>query len=229
VYRRTKIVTLSESSRGEIVELLRLPRENITVSPPGIDPRYSPGDARAPHPFVVAVGRLVPVKRFHLLIDVLARLKADHPALEVHIVGEGYERPALEERIAAAGAQDWLRLRGRVSDEELIGLYRRAWALTSTSAREGWGMTVTEAAACGTPAVVTDIAGHADAVAAGDSGLLAATMDDLAAGLDLVLRDEVERARLSRGALAQAERFTWEATARATFGVLAAEARRTRR
>jgi glycosyltransferase involved in cell wall biosynthesis len=229
LYRRTKIVTLSESSRGEIVELLKLPPRNISVSPPGIDPRYSPGGARAENPFVVAVGRLVPVKRFHLLIDVLTRLKADHPGLEVHIVGEGYERPALEERIAAAGAQDWLRLRGRVSDDELIDLYRRAWVLASTSAREGWGMTVTEAAACGTPSVVTDIAGHADAVAAGESGLLAGTMDDLLAGLDLVLRDPVERARLSSGALTQAGRFTWEATARATFRVLSAEARRARR
>ena len=54
----------------------------------------------------------------------------------------------------------------------MVDLYRRAWVLASTSAREGWGMTITEAAACGTPAVVSDVAGHADAVVDGETGML---------------------------------------------------------
>ena len=53
---------------------------------------------------------------------------------------------------------------GKLTDEELVDIYRRAWILVSASLREGWGMTVTEAGACGTPAVATRIAGHADAV-----------------------------------------------------------------
>ena len=58
--------------------------------------------------------------------------------------------------------------------------YRRAWVVASSSQREGWGMTLTEAAACGTPAVATAIAGHADAVLDGESGLLVDDLDDLA-------------------------------------------------
>jgi len=228
-YRRSRIVTLSESSRREIVELLGLPEDNVTVVPPGVDPLFCPGGGRSPHPLVAAVGRLVPVKRFDLLIDALARLRARHPGLEAVIVGEGYERDALEARRRAAGADGWLHLPGYVEPDALVALYRRAWVLASSSAREGWGMTITEAGACGTPAVATRIAGHLDAVAEGDSGLLAPDLDGLVAGLDRVLSDAVLRARLGRGAQQRAARHTWEATARGTLRVLAEEAGRRRR
>jgi glycosyltransferase involved in cell wall biosynthesis len=229
VYRGSRIVTLSSSSKEEIVEMLGLPERNISVVSPGVDPRFSPGGTRSPHPLVVAAGRLVPVKRFEMLIDTLVELRGRHPGLEAVIVGEGYERPALEARIRAADATSWLTLPGHLSDSDLLALYRRAWVLASTSLREGWGMTVTEAAACGTPAVVTRIAGHLDAVDNGASGFLA-DGPELADQLDLVLRDEALRQRLGKGAIELASRFTWEATARGTLEVLAsaAEARRRR-
>ena len=90
-------------------------------------------------------------------------------------------------------------------------------------------MTVTEAAACGTPAVVTDIAGHRDAVDAGRSGFLASDHRALVTRLDEVLGDDALRARLGDGALDHASRFTWDATALGTFAALADEARRRRR
>ena len=226
LYRRSRIVTLSQSSKDEIVELLRLPPDNITVSPPGIDLRYSPGGSRSPEPLVLAVGRLVPVKRFDRLIESAAPLKARHPGLKLLIIGEGYEREALEALIHRHHAQEWISLPGRVDDDELLDLYRRAWIVASTSAREGWGMTLTEAAACGTPAVASRIAGHLDAVDDGSSGLLVDTAVGMTRALDVVLSDEALRARLSEGALVNAARFTWDATATLTFQILAAEAAR---
>jgi glycosyltransferase involved in cell wall biosynthesis len=85
-------------------------------------------------------------------------------------------------------------------------------------------MTLTEAAACGTPAVATAIAGHADAVLDGESGLLVKNLDDLAGALGRVLGDQVLRSRLSKGALARARWFTWDATARRALEALAEEA-----
>jgi glycosyltransferase involved in cell wall biosynthesis len=223
-YRRSRIVTLSESSRNEIVDMLRLPAANITVAPPGVDERYGPGGHRSATPLVVAVGRLVPVKRFDALLRALAAAKTDHPGLEAVIIGEGYERPALEALRDELGATDWVRLPGRVSDDELVDWYRRAWVVASSSQREGWGMTLTEAAACGTPAVATNIAGHADAVVDGESGLLVDDIEELAPAVSRVLGDEVLRSRLSKGALARARWFTWDATARRTLEALAGEA-----
>ena len=229
LYRRTPIVTLSESSRHELIEYLGLRPANITVVPPGIDERFGPGEQRSPTPLVVSVGRLMPSKRFDELIRVAAEVHESVPDLHLVIVGDGYERPQLEELISALGARDWIRLAGKVSDEELLSLYRRAWCVASASIAEGWGMTLTEAAACGTPSIATDIAGHRDSVAAGRSGLLARDQASLVADLRAVLVDPVLRARLSAGALDHAATLTWDATAVGAFAPLALDALRRRR
>ena len=226
VYQRSRIITLSSSSKAEIMELLGLRAENISIVPPGVEPQFSPGSGRSGTPLVVAVGRLVPVKRFDLLIEGLVRLKPRHPELRAVIAGEGYERPSLEQAIRRAGAEEWISLPGYVRQGELIDLYRKAWVVASSSLREGWGMTVTEAGACGTPAVVSRIAGHADAVVEGESGLLFDDTDAMVDALDSVIGDDVFRKRLGMGAVEHAARFSWEATARAVLGVLALEARR---
>jgi glycosyltransferase involved in cell wall biosynthesis len=223
-YRNSRIVTLSHSSKSEIVARLHLSPERITVTPPGVEPRFSPGGERSQTPLVVAVGRLVPVKRFPLLIDALVRLKAGHPDLRAVLAGEGYERPALESLIRAHGAEDWIELPGFVDDRALVDLYRSAWVVASSSLREGWGMTVTEAGACGTPSVATRIGGHEDAVDDGKSGILVDGTDGMVSALDAVLRDEVLRRRLGTGALGHAGKLTWDATARGTLAALGSEA-----
>jgi glycosyltransferase involved in cell wall biosynthesis len=196
------------------------------VAPPGVEERFSPGGRRSPVPLVVAVGRLVPVKRFDLLIEALVRVRARCPELRAVVVGEGYERPALEALRAHHGAEEWIDLPGRVDDDELVEWYRRAWVVASTSQREGWGMTLTEAAACATPAVATDIAGHRDAVLDGRTGILADGVRGVAGALETVLADEALRSRLGQGALERSRWFTWQATARTTLEALASECAR---
>jgi glycosyltransferase involved in cell wall biosynthesis len=225
LYRRQRVVTLSESSREELVAQLRLRRDDISVVPPGIDPRFSPGGVRSTTPLVVAVGRLMPVKRFDALIGAMANVRRHVPGTELVVVGEGAERERLEDLVQQLDAAEWVRLPGHVSDAELIDLYRHAWLVTSASAAEGWGMTITEAAACGTPAVVTDIGGHRDAVVPGVTGVLA-PQDRLAVEVEAVLLDAPRREQLGAAALARAVAFTWEATAAGTLAVLADEARR---
>ena len=226
-YRSSRIVTLSDSSRDEIVDLLGIGAGQVTVAPPGVDGRFTPGGPREATPLVVAVGRLVPVKRFDVLLRSLAEAKKDHPDMRAVIIGEGYERPALEALREELGATDWVSLPGRVDDDELVAWYRRSWVVASSSQREGWGMTLTEAAACGTPAVATAIPGHVDAVLDGESGLLVEDTDDLAGAIGRILGDDVLRSRLARGALSRARWFTWDATARRALEALAEEATRT--
>ena len=147
----------------------RRPRLPATTSSTSCRPASTRGSRPAarsrPTPLVVAAGRLVPVKRFDLLIEALVALEAratrtSRPSSSARAT----ERDQLETQIHEAGAERWIHLPGHLTDDELVDLYRRAWLLASASAREGWGMTLTEAAACGTPAVVTRIAGHGDAV-----------------------------------------------------------------
>ena len=229
LYRRSAVATLSESSKVELIDDLGFDPDRVTVVHPGIDPRFTPGGRKADHPLVMAVGRLVPVKRYEMLVRAAHHARATIGDLRLEIVGEGYERPAVEALIAELGAGDWVTLRGWISEEDKIDLYRRAWVVASASAREGWGMTLTEAAACGTPAVATRIAGHADAVQDGSSGVLA-DGDPAALGVALasVLGDSDERARLTRGALDWAAELTWNNTATELMRVVSAEVNRQR-
>lgn len=223
LYRAARVVTLSESSRQEIVELLGLDPARVAVVPPGVDERFGPAGSRSVQPLVVAVGRLVPVKRFDLLITALAEARRRVPGLRAVIVGDGYERPRLEALRRSLAAEGWLSLPGHVGEAELVEWYRRAWVVASASLREGWGMTLTEAAACGTPAVATDIAGHRDAVVHGETGVLAGP-EQLAPALEAVLGDPRLRARLGAAARVRAAAYRWELAAHATLEVLAEEA-----
>ncbi len=211
-YRRTPIVTLSESSRSHILDRLRLPADNVHVVPPGIDPGFSPG-TEAPDPTVVAVGRLMPSKDFPALLDAMAAVRHKVPNARLRIIGEGYERPNLERRIAELDAVEWCTIEGRVAPEVLLEAYRSAWIVASTSRAEGWGMTLTEAAACSTPAVATRIPGHTDAVVDNETGLLVDRDDELAPAMVRLLIDHDLRRRLAAAALDRSARFSWDRTA----------------
>jgi glycosyltransferase involved in cell wall biosynthesis len=230
LYRRTHIVTLSESSKREMVDDLGFRDDKVTVVHPGIDPRFSPSDdvERSPDPLVVACGRLAPVKRYESLVRAAAKAREQVPGLRLHIVGEGFERPNIEAAIDEVGGGDWISLRGRLTDSEQLELYRQAWIVASASAREGWGMTLTEAAACGTPAVATRIAGHADAIVDGVSGVLADDEAGLAEAMVDVLGDPRRLDQLRQGALARAAALTWGQTATQVMRVLADEVSRRR-
>jgi glycosyltransferase involved in cell wall biosynthesis len=145
------------------------------------------------------------------------------------VIGDGYERENLEELVRSLDAENWIRLPGRVTDDELLDLYRRAWAVTSASIAEGWGMTLTEAAACGTPSVATRIAGHQDSVVHGQTGLLADSTSEFTEELTALLTDQELRERLSEGARKHAATFTWDATALGVFSALARDALRRQR
>jgi glycosyltransferase involved in cell wall biosynthesis len=232
LYRRSTIATLSESSKHELVHELGFSPDRVTVVHPGVDPRFSPGGLRSPVPLVVAVGRLAPVKRYEELVRAAHIARRQVPGLRLHIVGDGFERPAIESLIDELDAAGWVTLRGRITDAELVDLYRRAWIVASASAREGWGMTLTEAGACGTPAVATRIAGHEDAVVDGVTGVLAGREpEDLGAAIARVLGDDDLRQHLVRGALERSARLTWSNTATELMRVVADEVsrRRTRR
>jgi glycosyltransferase involved in cell wall biosynthesis len=232
-YRRSRILTLSTSSRDELVHALGFRPERVQIIPPGIDDRFRPATLPlptppSPTPLIVAVGRLVPVKRFDMLIRSVTAVHDRHPDLRLVIAGEGYERHQLEDEIARLGATDWISLAGRVDDGELVSLFQRAWIVASASAVEGWGMTLTEAAACGTPAVATRTTGHLDAVVDGVTGLLVDDEDSFADALDTVLSDPARRAAMADAALEFSRRFTWDTTAEAVLTALADEARSTR-
>lgn len=223
-YRRSTVATLSASSKSELVSLLGLHEDRVTVVPPGVHPRYriDPSVAKSRTPLIVAVGRLVPVKRHDLLIRAAAEARRAVPDLTLRIIGEGYERERLELLIDELDAREWVELVGWMEDDALVRSYQSAWVVASASSHEGWGMTITEAAACGTTAVVSDVSGHHDAVLHERSGLLSAD-DDIGPALARVLSDTELRDRLAAGAVQRAAELTWDATAARLLELIASQ------
>lgn len=227
LYRRTSIVVGSDSTREELVHL-GIPRDHIRVEPYGLDPRFGPGGRRAATPRVAAVGRIMPQKGFDTALRAFAEARRRVPDAELVVVGDGPARPALEALAVELGIDGCTTFRGRVPDDELVDEYRAAWIVLNASQREGWGLTLTEAAACGTPAVASRVPGHVDAVVDGETGLLADDVAGLAEATVRLLTDAEARARLGENARDRAAGFAWERVAATTLDALADEVRRRR-
>jgi glycosyltransferase involved in cell wall biosynthesis len=218
-YRSTPVVTLSTSSRAGLIDGLGHRPDGVHVVEPGIHPRFSPAGRRDAEPLVVSVGRLTASKRVDVLIRAFAEARDRVVGLRLEVIGDGPEEASLRTLADDLGVADAVAFRGRISDDDLVGAYRRARLVASASISEGWGMTLTEAAACGTPAVATAIDGHRDAVTDGRSGLLADD-DDALSGL-IVEAVGSRWDQLSAGALTGATRFDWDRTATEAFRILA--------
>jgi glycosyltransferase involved in cell wall biosynthesis len=169
----------------------------------------------------VVVGRLAPVKRQCVALDALADARRTVPELTVDVVGDGPDRALVEAWVADHGAADWVHLRGRVSDEELVAAYRRAWVVVSASYAEGWGMSLTEGGACATPCVATDIAGHRGSCVPGETGVLVADLADLGTEIAALLTDDARRHRMGQAAIEHAQGLSWTAVAARQLDLLA--------
>jgi glycosyltransferase involved in cell wall biosynthesis len=216
-YRRTRTVTPSEATRAELVRLGFRP-ELVTAVDNGTDPFFSPGGERSPQPTIVAVARLAPVKRFGLLLEAVRQARQTVPDARVRIVGDGPLKPQLQAWIDEHRAGEWATLLGHVTRGQLRDEYRRAWVVASASLAEGWGLSLTEGAACATPAVATDISGHRCSVVDGVTGVLAPEQE-LGAALAKVLTDDGLRSDLGAAALARARTLTWDNSARRVLAV----------
>ncbi|MFP6665181.1 MAG: glycosyltransferase family 4 protein [Deltaproteobacteria bacterium] len=226
-YRRWPFVAVSPSTRDDLIKR-RLRREQIRVIPNGLDhQRFVPDAATPPEEdLVVFVGRLEYYKGVDVLLDAWPRLAASRPSARLVLVGAGTAEEALRAQAAAGGGRESIRFVGFVSEEEKIDWMRRATVVVQPSHKEGWGLTVVEANACGTPVVATDVPGLRDSVRDGGNGLLVPRGDAaaLAAALGRVLGDPDLRGHLAEGARSWAARFHWEAVADAFAQVLHAAA-----
>jgi len=169
-------------------------------------------------PTVLALGRVEPYKRTERLVDAIAEL----PGVRLVVAGVGTGLDAVRARVAERAVADRVALSGFVDEDEKVRLLQTSHVLATASEKEGWGLTVLEAAACGTPAVATDAPGLRDSVRDGETGLLVPPDDPaaLARALGRVLGDAALRERLGRAAVGWAARFEWGAVTREISQVL---------
>ena len=220
-YRSTPIVTLSESSRSELSSVLGFRQKSIHVVEPGISHSFHPSLNKSEFPLVVIAGRLSPYKQIDRVINVINKVRSTVPNVKLEIIGEGPDYGRIRNVIESLPDGSWVSLRGRVSENELVDTYQRAWVTASASLSEGWGMTLTEAARCGTASVASNIPGHVDAVSNGVSGYLFDNDDEFEKHLVSLLSSRDNAISLGESAAEWSSRFTWEKAATESFRVLA--------
>jgi glycosyltransferase involved in cell wall biosynthesis len=206
----TRVVTVSEHSRRQIVELLGIAPERVVAIHSGVDhARFTPAGPLAapfPGPFVLYPANLWPHKNHERLISALAQVGG----LALVLTGAPSSRLASLQALARRHGVD-LRHLGYVHD--LPALYRAATTLVFPSLAEGWGAPVVEAMACGCPVAASDAGAVAEA--AGGAALLFPS-DDVVAMADAirrVTRDEGLREQLRGQGIERAARLTWAAAA----------------
>jgi glycosyltransferase involved in cell wall biosynthesis len=215
--RAARVLTLSELTKRDLVELYGVDEDRIVVTPPGVDPLFSPdGPAPDGDPYLLFVSAIQPRKDPVAAIEALALL-GDQAAPRLVLVGQDKGGRAEAERAAErTGLTKRVEFRGHVPLDELAALYRGASCFVFPSRYEGFGLPVLEAMASGTPVVTTRAGALPEA--AGDAAILVAERNpvELAGGIERALAD---RDRLVSAGLERAKRFTWAETARRTLAV----------
>ena len=227
VYARgSRFVVLSRAF-GTILERgYGVPAEAIRIVPGGVDlGRFSALGSRdearralgwpTGRPMVVTVRRLVRAKGLENLIDAVDALRRRVPDVLVTVVGSGPLAEPLRARVASLGLERWVRFAGFVPEDRLAAVYRAAdLFVVPTVALEGFGLVVVEALACGTPVLVTPVAGLPEVVTDLDPGLVlpGAGPAELAAGMAAALTG-AQRLPNEAACRAYAQRFDWAAIA----------------
>jgi glycosyltransferase involved in cell wall biosynthesis len=156
------------------------------------------------------------------LLQALPAVLRQVPDLKLLIVGEGDDRSRLEEIAGMLGVSKAVEFTGFVSEEKKVELLQTMWFKVTTSSKEGWGLTVLEANACGTPVLASNVPGLRDAVKNGETGLLYpyGNVEELGKSIVSLTRDQALRERLTNGALAWAAKFRWDTAAEQTLALL---------
>ena len=201
--RAKRVLTVSERTKRDLVELYGLAPEKVVVTPNGVDPAFSPSNNPLQRSYVLAVGAVQPRKN-----QLAAAEAAAAVGLPLIVVGPARDE-ALAGQLRARGAD----LRGYVSQEELVELYRGAACLVQPSRYEGFGLPVLEAMACGTPVVVVDEPALREV--AGEAAVIVPERC-LAEGIRRAL---AEPERLCAAGLRRVQAFSWSAAAETTLAV----------
>jgi len=211
VYKNTKFITVSNSSK-EAMESIGLGKKiEISIINPGVDLQKFKASKKTENPTILYLGRLKPYKSIDRLIAAFSEVAKDIPEATLTIAGEGESRLELEEMVKKLGLTNIVKFLGRVSEKAKAEILANSWIVAQPSKIEGWGITVIEANASGTPVIASDVPGLRDSVRNPHTGLLV-TWDNQEKWVDAiskVIKDENFRKSLEAEAQLWSKNFSW--------------------
>lgn len=217
------VLTVSEFSRGRIVEWSGISPDKVVNVGSGVGPAFNLDVApyRFRSPFILCSSNRKKHKNEFRQIEAFSKSGL---AKELALVFTGDPTPELADCIRRNGVAGSVHFLGRVPDEQLPSLYRGAEAVTFVSLYEGFGLPVVEAMACGTPVLTSNTTALPEV--AGDAALLAnpTSVEEMSHSLARIVRDAPLRKRLREAGLKRAKELTWEKTRNSVHSLIFASA-----
>ena len=228
VARAHRVLADSESTRRDLIALLGVPAEKISVVTPAVEPRFHRVADQVrleevrrryalPDRFILGIGTLEPRKNFAGLIRAYGQLRRTTALPHALVIAgrPGWLYEAIYEQVREAGLTEAVRFLGFVADADLPALYTLADLLAYPSRYEGFGIPVLEAMACGTPVVTSDNSSLPEAAGTAARLVNADDLAGLAEAMAQVIGDAARRGEMIERGYAQARRFTWHDSAHA--------------
>jgi glycosyltransferase involved in cell wall biosynthesis len=231
-HRSTRILTVSEASKRDILHYVNVDPEKIVVVHNALDERLGTAPTadelalvreryQLDHGFILYAGNIKPHKNLVRLIEAFEGLLRDgFEDLKLLIIGDEISKwPALRHAVHAHKLHRQVRFLGFLSDEMLAALYRLAAVFVFPSLYEGFGLPPLEAMAAGTPVVTSNLSSLPEV--AGDAAVLVDPYDavDIKEGIKKVLTDPSLQATLRERGLARARQFSWDTSVRRTLEI----------
>ncbi len=222
-YHACRVIVCSAYMKDEVCGIFGVPADKVRVIPNGISETwFDVGREEAEKPLVIYVGRLVPEKGAHLLVEAMPSVLAEFPSAELILAGDGPMEGDIRRRIYQTGLGKVVTMAGRQDDFGLRRLYGSAWVAAFPSSYEPFGIVALEAMATGVPCVVGGAGGLREIVIDGKTGLTIPPGDvgALAEALKAIIRDREWATQLAENARSRARAdYAWQDIAESTLSV----------
>lgn len=214
VYRHCRFAVISPSTRDDLVAR-GIDASRIDVVLCGLDHtvfRRIPGVTRERRPTMVHFGRMRRYKAIDVVIRALARVRRDVHDARLVIIGDGPDRERLDDVVRRERLHEAVHFAGRMGGAQMVDMLNRCHVFLNASPKEGWGLTVVEANACGVPVVGSNVPGLRDSIQDGVTGFLVpyGDVDAFADKTVALMKDPALHERMSTAGEAWARTLTWE-------------------
>ena len=211
LYHDTVFVTESTTSENDLLTL-GINKDRIIMNPPGVDLKLFHSAAKSKYPSMVYFGGMRRYKRPQEILYLLKSILSKIGDIKLFIIGTGPEEQSMKRLANELNVQNYVEFKGRISSEELSAIVALSWLNVHTSVTEGWGLSIIEASATGTPTVAYSVPGVRDAVEDGLNGIKVedGNRDALADAAFSILKDPE---RWWSSSVEVAKKYSWDKTA----------------
>lgn len=222
VYRKQRVVTVSNSSKEEIRKLGKDVFEEIEIVNPGIHNQKFSILKKTKQPSFLYLGRLQPYKNIEIAVKAFALVVNKFADATLTIAGYGESLEVLKKLAHDLKIEASVHFTGKVSEEEKYKLLAQSWVMVQPSMIEGWGITVIEANASGTPVIASNVNGLRDSVVDGKTGLLIRPKEIkmFADAMINLVEDKEFRKNLSDHSIKWANSFNWQNSANKFLSII---------